>query len=100
MWSNGGSIAGRAYAQEFGAGSRPEGVQALRSLYKVRHWFAHGAPILEMKDPTTRVETIGEGLSAVKEVLLAAYADDNPFAAAAKGAASVRKYLDSRASQS
>lgn len=48
-----------------------------------------------MKDPTTRVETIGEGLSAVKEVFLVAYADDNLFAAAAKGAGSVRKYLAS-----
>jgi hypothetical protein len=72
----------------------PEASGTLESLYKVRHWFAHGAPIPEMKDPIARIQTIGKGLAAVKEILIAAYADDELFEAAKQSGSSVTKFLD------
>jgi hypothetical protein len=64
------------------------------SLYKLRHWFAHGAIIPEMKEPSARVQTLDDGFAAAKEVLRAACSDDGLLEAAPKGARSVERYLE------
>ena len=73
----------------------PEESKTLESLYKLRHWFAHGATIPEMKDPAVRIETLDKGIALVKEILVRAYADTDLFEAAAQGAPAVKGYLDS-----
>jgi hypothetical protein len=67
--------------------------ETLQSLYKHRHWFAHGIEISEMSRPEKRMETLDAGLREVKEVLRNALLDDAYFELAGEHARAVRRYL-------
>jgi hypothetical protein len=68
--------------------------EKLNSLYKLRHWFAHGATIPEMRESDVRDRVLDDGLATVKEILRAAYADDDLAKAADSGIKAVRACLD------
>jgi hypothetical protein len=74
----------------------PEDVRPhLEALYLLRHWFAHGAKVPEMKDPEVRFRTLDQGLQAVKDALRAAFADPELLAAARSGVKAVKAHLRS-----
>jgi hypothetical protein len=83
----------RRVASNFVASS--DGQQKLERLYLLRHWFAHGLEIAEMRDPEVRDRTLEEGLAVVKEVVRNALMDDAFFEAATVGLRAARAYLDS-----
>lgn len=68
--------------------------QRLEAFYRLRQWFAHGADIPDMRDPVLRMRTVEDGLSLVKEIVLAALKDPELFAAASSGAKAVKNYLE------
>ena len=67
----------------------------LEQLYRLRHWFAHGAAIPEMRDPTVRDQTLDKGLALTKEILRTALADEDLFNAATSGTRTLGRLLDS-----
>jgi hypothetical protein len=68
--------------------------ETLKSLYKLRHWFAHGATIPEMREADVRLRVLDDGLTVIKEILRAAYADQALVKAGESGVKAVRAYLD------
>jgi len=65
----------------------------LARLYRVRHWFVHGADIPEMRDEQARLNVIQDGLRLVKEIILSALQDKNLFDAGKAGPRAVMAYL-------
>lgn len=74
--------------------SEDSATQTLESFYRLRHWFAHGATIPEMRDAEVRLRLLDEGLAVVKEILLRAYSDHDLLKASESGVKAVRTYLD------
>jgi hypothetical protein len=65
----------------------------LEHLYRVRHWFAHGADIPEMRDEQVRMDVTQDGLRLVKEIILSALQDKNLFDAGKAGPKAVKAHL-------
>lgn len=65
----------------------------LQRLYLVRHWFAHGADVPEMRDEQARMDAIQDGLRLVKEIILSALQDETLFDAGKAGPKAIRAYL-------
>lgn len=74
--------------------SAEDATSRLESLYRLRQWFAHGADIPEMREPGVRITVVEDGLSLVKEIILAAVKDSELFDAASSGVKAVKNYLE------
>lgn len=76
------------------SGSGDTTTTRLERLYRVRHWFAHGADIPEMRDQQVRIAVIEDGLRVVKQIILSALQDTRLFDAGRAGPRAVKAYLE------